>query len=114
MVRSFFSLQRPISLLSTVSRNKARKKIRGNQEEKQMNRTYRTLSTVLSELAALALACTAPMAWADDDDFDGYYWGIEQQVDTPVISVEVVIIKQKDIGRIEPEVVSRILTTAGR
>ena len=35
-----------------------------------MNRTYRTLSTVLSGLAALALACTAPMAWADDDDDD--------------------------------------------
>lgn len=35
-----------------------------------MNRTYRTLSTVLSGLAALALAIASASAWANDDDDD--------------------------------------------
>ena len=35
-----------------------------------MNRTYRTLSTMLGGLAAVALAIASPSAWADDDDSD--------------------------------------------
>lgn len=35
-----------------------------------MNRTNHTLSTVLSSLAALAMAIASPLAWADDDDDD--------------------------------------------
>ena len=35
-----------------------------------MNRTNHTLSTVLSSLAALAVAIASPLAWADDDDDD--------------------------------------------
>lgn len=33
-----------------------------------MNRIYRTLSTMLGGLAAVALAIASPSAWADDDD----------------------------------------------
>ena len=35
-----------------------------------MNRTYRTFSTMLGGLAAVALAIASPSAWADDDDDD--------------------------------------------
>ncbi len=35
-----------------------------------MNRTYRTLSTMLGGLVAVALAIASPSAWADDDDDD--------------------------------------------
>ena len=33
-----------------------------------MNRTYRTLSTMLGGLVAVTLAIASPSAWADDDD----------------------------------------------
>ena len=35
-----------------------------------MNRTNRTLATMLGGLAAVALAIASPAAWADDDDDD--------------------------------------------
>ena len=74
IVRAVFLSRRPIFLFPSVLVGRSlpvRKPVERNQSGgNEMNRTYRTLSTMLGGLAAVALAIASPSAWADDDDDD--------------------------------------------